>query len=250
MSWTGPYEVVETLCVLDYRIKMGKKVKTFHINMLRQYIEREDDQQTTYVQICSIAVLDCTSEDMEDNIEGLVESPSICDNESVELLNINPDLTKEEQSQVRQLVTNFASTFRRIPGCTTLLEHDIKLTTDTPVRVKQYPLPFNMMEAAKDEVRDMINLDIVEPSESLYCSPVLIVKKKDNTNRFCIDFRTLNKITVFDAEPMPNIKEILTKIAGHKYISKLDLTKGYWQIPLIKNAKQHSFSNTIRTVTI
>ena len=131
MSWKGPYEVVEKLSVLDYRIKTGKKVKTFHINMLRQYIEGEDDQQTTDVQVCSIAVLDCTSEDTEDNIEGLVESPSICDNESVELLNINPDLTKEEQSQVRQLVTNFAST--GIPGCTTLLEHDIKLTTDTPV---------------------------------------------------------------------------------------------------------------------
>ena len=244
MSWKGPYEVVEKLSVLDYRIKMGKKVKTFHINMLRQYIEREDDQQTTDVQVCSIAVLDCTSEDNEDNIEGLVESPSICDNESVELLNINPDLTKEEQSQVRQLVTNFASTFTGIPGCTTLLEHDIKLTTDTPVRVKQYPLPFNMMEAAKDEVRDMINLDIVEPSESPYCSPVLIVKKKDNTNRFCIDFRTLNKITVFDAEPMPNMEEIFTKIAGHKYISKLDLTKGYWQIPLTKNAKQYTAFQT------
>ena len=174
MSWKGPYEVVEKLSVLDYRIKMGTKVKTFHLNMLRQYIEREDDQQTTDVQVCSIAVLDCTSEDTD--IEGLVESPSICDNESVELLNINPDLSKEEQSQVRQLVTNFASTFTGIPGCTTLLEHDIKLTTDTPVRVKQYPLPFNMMEAAKDEVRDMINLDIVEPSESPYCSPVLIVK--------------------------------------------------------------------------
>ena len=49
MSWKGPYEVVEKLSVLDYRIKMGKKVKTFHINMLGQYIEREDDQQTTNV---------------------------------------------------------------------------------------------------------------------------------------------------------------------------------------------------------
>ena len=101
-----------------------------------------------------------------------------------------------------------------------------------------------MMEAAKDEVRDMINLDIVEPSESPYCSPVLIVKKKDNTNRFCIDFCTLNKVTVFDAEPMPNMVEIFTKIAGHKYISKLDLTKGYWQIPLTKNAKQYTAFQT------
>ena len=68
-----------------------------------------------------------------------MESSSICDNESVEMLNINPDLRKEQQSQVRQVVTNFASKFSGIPGCTTLLEHDIKLTTDMPVRVKQYP---------------------------------------------------------------------------------------------------------------
>ena len=84
MSWKGPYEVVEKLNVLDHRIKMGKKVKTFHISMLRQYIEREDDQQTTAVQVCSVAVLDCTLEDTEDNIEGLVESPSVCDNESAD----------------------------------------------------------------------------------------------------------------------------------------------------------------------
>ena len=78
-----------------------------------------------------------------------MESPSICDNESVEMLNINPDLTKEQQSKVRQAVTHFACTFTGIPGCTTLLEHDIKLTKDTPARVKQYPLPFNMMEAER-----------------------------------------------------------------------------------------------------
>ena len=60
------------------------------------------------------------------------------------MLNIHPDLTKEQQSQVRQVITNFASTFKGIPGCTTLIEHDIMLTTDTPVRVKQYPLPFNI----------------------------------------------------------------------------------------------------------
>ena len=57
-----------------------------------------------------------------------------------------------------------------------------------------------MMEAVKDEVRNIIDSGIVEPSESPYCWPVLIVKKKDNTNRFCIDFRTLNKVTGFDPD--------------------------------------------------
>ena len=68
-----------------------------------------------------------------------------------------------------------------------------------------------MMEAAKDEIKDMIYLGIVEPSVSPYCSPVLIVKKKDNTNRFCIDFRTLNKVTVFDADRCQTWKKYLRK---------------------------------------
>ena len=73
------------------------------------------------------------------------------------------------------------------------MEHDIKSTTDTPVRVQQkYPLPFSTMETIKGEIKEMIDLDIVEPSDSPNCSPVLIVKKKDNSNRFCIDFRALN----------------------------------------------------------
>ena len=73
-SWKGPHEVVAKICVLNYRIKMGKKVKFFHIHILIQYIEREDNQQTTDIQVCSVAVLDCTSEDTEGNMEELVES--------------------------------------------------------------------------------------------------------------------------------------------------------------------------------
>ena len=86
--------------------------KTFLINTLRQYFAREADQQTKDFQVCSVAVLDCTSENMrtEDNMEGLVESSSICDDESTEVLNINPDLKKEQQSQIRQAVTNCANT--------------------------------------------------------------------------------------------------------------------------------------------
>ena len=73
------------------------------------------------------------------------------------------------------------------------MEHDIKLSTDTPVCVKQYPLPYSMMQAEGDEVRSMIELGVIEGSESPYCSPVIIVKKKGNTNLFCIDFRVLKK---------------------------------------------------------
>ena len=58
----------------------------------------------------------------------------------------------------------------------------------------------------------MIELGVIERSESPYCSPVNIVKKKDNTNRFCIDFRVLNIITIFDAEPMPSMEKSLQSL--------------------------------------
>ena len=73
---------------------------------------------------------------------------------------------------------------------------------------------------------------------------MIIVKKKDNTNRFCIDFRVLNKITVFDAEPMPSMEQIFAKVAGYKFISKLDLSKGYWQIALSERSKPYTAFQT------
>ena len=64
MSCKGPFEVVEILSMLNYRINTGRKVKSFHINMLRKYIEREGEQQTSKVQVCSEAILEDSSETM------------------------------------------------------------------------------------------------------------------------------------------------------------------------------------------
>ena len=194
-------------------------------------MEREDDQEVQSndeSQVCAVSLVDLTAEEMEDECsDGLIETPSVCESGEGTQVNINPALSQEEQHQVGSLVQEFSGAFSEKSGRTTLMEHDMKLTTDTPVRVKQYPLPYIMMQAVNDEVRSMIELGVIERSESPYCSPVIIVKKKDNTNRFCIDFRVLNKITVFDAEPMPSMEQIFAKLAGYKFISKLDLSKGY-----------------------
>jgi hypothetical protein len=72
------------------------------------------------------------------------------------------------------------------------------------------------------------------------------VKKKDGTNRVCIDFGALNRVTVFDAEPMPNIENMFAKISGYKYWSKIDLCKGYWQIPLSMETKHMAAFQTTR----
>ena len=103
-----------------------------------------------------------------------------------------------------------------IPGRTELLEHDIKLSTAEPVRSKGYPIPYKTREIMESEIDEMIELGVMEPSISLYSSPIVLVPNKDGSVRFCIDFHKLNKVTEFDAEPMPNMEEVINRMSGHR----------------------------------
>ena len=90
----------------------------------------------------------------------------------------------------------------------------------------------------------MLEMGIIEPSTSCYLSPVVLVRKPDQTVRFCIDFRNINKLTVYGAEPIPNPEEIFSKLANSKYFSKIDLSKGYWQIRLTEDSKEKTAFST------
>ena len=87
------------------------------------------------------------------------------------------------------------------------------------------------------EVSEMLKLNIIEPSESPFYSPVVIDPKKDSTNRFCVDYIQLYSQTIFDSEPIPDSDEMFSKLAGHKFFSKIDLSKGYLQVKLIESTK-------------
>ena len=124
-----------------------------------------------------------------------------------------------------------------MPGTTHLGQHEIQLLDEEPVRSRPYPLPYNLKTAVEKEVQDMLELGVIERTSSPYSSPLHLVKKKDGTFRPVVDFRKLNKKTIFNAEPMPSIDEIYSKLAPAKIFSKLDFTKGYWQIPMREEDK-------------
>ncbi|MGH0163547.1 UNVERIFIED_CONTAM: hypothetical protein FKN15_045983 [Acipenser sinensis] len=84
----------------------------------------------------------------------------------------------------------------------------------------------------------MLELGVVEESSSDWSSPVVMVPKPDGTVRFCIDFRRVNEVSKFDAYPMPRVDELLEKLGKSNYITTLDLTKGYWQVPLAPASKE------------
>ena len=120
-----------------------------------------------------------------------------------------------------------------LSGRTDRIQHDIKLLTSEPIRTKGYSIPYKTRSVMETEIQ----VGVIEPSISPYSSPIVLVPKKDGSVRFCIDFRKLNKVTEFDAEPMPNMEKIINRISGHKYFTKMDLSKGYWQVGLTERSK-------------
>ena len=91
----------------------------------------------------------------------------------------------------------------------------------------------------------MLEMDIIEPSNSPYSAPLLLVKKSDGSFRPCIDFRKLNKATKFDSEPIPNPEDIYVKLNSKKYFTKIDCCKGYWQILMNdEDRKKTAFSTS------
>ena len=120
------------------------------------------------------------------------------------------------------------------------MKHKIRLGQEEIVRTKPYQIPFALRESVNQNIEEMLRLDVIEPSESSFCNPMVVVKKPDNSNRICLDFRKLNNITVFDGEPMSDTEEIFSCLAKSTYFTKIDLTKGYWQIPLEEESKEYT----------
>jgi hypothetical protein len=96
--------------------------------------------------------------------------------------------------------------------------------------MKPYPLPYAVRETVREEVKEMLKLGIIRPSNSPYAAPPVIVDKPDGSKRFCVNYQKLNSVTLFDGEPMPNPDDLYVRMRGKKFKSKLDLTKGYWQV--------------------
>ncbi|XP_042300045.1 uncharacterized protein LOC121917995, partial [Sceloporus undulatus] len=141
-------------------------------------------------------------------------------------------LTGPQQEQVRVLQQQFGDVFRGKPGQTSLIQHAIVTEPATVVRMPIRPWPWRVQKAINDEVETMLQLGVIEPSKSPWRSSPVMVPKPDGSIRFCIDFRQVNKVSKFDAYPMPGAINLLERLGQARFLSSLDLTKGYWQIEL------------------
>ena len=244
MHWKGPFKVVGKVGKLDYRVDLGSRVTTFHANLLKAYYRRGNDSSnvgTPYPAVAGVSVVEDTSDVdavlMSKTNQQLIDVPNLKSTQTVEDICIGDTLSDEQTKQLKQLLGNYSDVLTDIPSVSNLGYHGINLMDPRPIKSKPYPLPHALRKVVDDEVKEMVELGVIEPSNSPYASPVVLVKKPDGSNRFCCDYRKLNMVTIPDAEPIPDQEEIFTALAKDNYFSKLDLTKGYWQIPLAEEAK-------------
>jgi hypothetical protein len=112
------------------------------------------------------------------------------------------------------------------------LENAIDTGTHRPVHTAPYRRSPTDHAAIADEAAIRLKHEHIEPSISPWCSPVVLVRKKDGTTRFCVDYRKLNEITTKDSFPLPRLDDIFDQISGSNYFTKLDFKNGYFQVPL------------------
>ena len=151
-----------------------------------------------------------------------------------------PDLSHLNDEQQREILTIINENNEAISqsetdlGFCDLIEHSIDTGEHKSVATRQWPIPNSVKEIIRDQCKKMIKMGVIQKCSSPWRSPTLLVKKKDNSYRYCIDFRQVNNITEKDKFPLPRIDTVLESLRGAKYFSSLDLKSGYYQIPIKK----------------
>lgn len=148
---------------------------------------------------------------------------------------IDPTLTVMQHEALTKLLTTYHNLFdfnRRQLAQTSHVQHHIDTGAASPIHSRPYRISSVERREVREHVQDMLEKRVIEPSHSPWSSPVVLVKKKDGSSRFCVDYRRLNKITKKDVYPLPRIDDTLDTLQGSSFFSAMDLRSGYWQIPV------------------
>lgn len=111
-----------------------------------------------------------------------------------------------------------------------MVQHCIPTGDAAPTRERFRPLPPLLYQEMRSLLAGMLQGGIISESSSPWAAPIVMVRKKDGSWRFCVDYRKLNSVTHKDAFPLPRIEETLTSMTKAKWFSTLDLASGYWQV--------------------
>ncbi|XP_061584211.1 uncharacterized protein LOC133449095 [Cololabis saira] len=209
----------------------------------------EDAWLQPYTQLGELHVVDPLQAESSVLFEEMDTHPTIAvvqevtavRNPSIDLSRLSwSNLSAEQTKQGLELLQKHSTVFSHGEGdlgCTSLVEHEIPLVDDGPVRQRYRRLPPSQYEQVKVHIQELLVRGVVRPSCSPYSSPIVVVFKKNGELRLCVDYRLLNAKTRKDAYPLPRIEESLDALTGAQLFSTLDLASGYNQVPMAEKDK-------------
>lgn len=162
----------------------------------------------------------------------------VCATTNTTVIVCKEDLDESQERELNEVIKKMEQDIGSGLGRTQLLKHSIDTGDNKPIRQKQYNFSPVIREQIEKELDEMLEKDVVEPSYSAWCSPVLIVKKPNGENRLCLDSRQLNKITKRDSYPLPRVSAIIDNLKNARFLSTLDLKSAFWQMPLDDSSKE------------
>ena len=151
------------------------------------------------------------------------------------------NLTLAQREQLYAVLSEYADVFAEDSadlGWTESLQHHIETGDTPPIRQPPQHIPITQREEVKQLLKEMETKKIIQPSKSPWASPVVLVKKKDGSTRFCVDYRKLNALTHKDVYPLHHIDDTLQALSGSKWFSTIDLLSGYWQMGVAEKDKE------------
>src|SRR5277367_2692929 len=159
---------------------------------------------------------------------------AICTTE-IEATPKEPSKTLEEKNLLEEFEDVFPAALPNQLPLQRKINHAIELVPGTePPSRPMYRLSYVEMDELKKQLADLLAKGFIRPSTSLFGAPVLFIHKKEGSLRLCVDYRTLNKITIKNRYPLPHIEELMDRFAGAQYFTKIDLYSGYHQIRITK----------------
>ena len=129
-------------------------------------------------------------------------------------------------------------------GTITHGEHCIDTGDSAPVKDPIRRLAPHKKKIVEENVNKLLEMDVIQPSNSPWCASPVLVKKPDGSIRWCVDWRNLNKVTVKDAYAIPRVDDCLDLLGGFSWYTSLDLQHGYWQVPLRREDWQKTAFST------
>ncbi|CAF3396631.1 unnamed protein product, partial [Rotaria sp. Silwood2] len=149
------------------------------------------------------------------------------------------DLNDIQKQKLSDLIQAFPDVFNEKTGQTSKVKHEIKLLPGSqPCNLPPYRIAPARRQIIEENLREMLQDNVIVPSKSPWASPVVLAPRKDETLRFCIDYRKLNAMTIRDAYPIPRIDDTLDSLQEAKFISTLDLRTGYWQVQMDDKSRE------------